>query len=231
MTVKAKDIRTAIGSLGLSQQVVCVHSSLRSFGCVEGGAQTVIQVFLDEGCTVLVPSASWGFYAVRPKPHQVPERNGGSAKAWQSHFEDQGNDLPGQNRIYHPHTEEIDKGMGAIPAAVIARLDRVRGNHPLFSFAAVGPLAREIIDQQSAIDVFAPLRALTANNGYLVLMGVDLTKATFLHYAEEMAGRIPFRRWFGTNRVRCRLAFSGSRPSTENHGQTARHANRSQVRT
>ena len=35
-----------------------VHSSLASFGRVEGGAAAVVQAFLDEGCTIVVPAFS-----------------------------------------------------------------------------------------------------------------------------------------------------------------------------
>lgn len=195
MKVTIDDIRVAIKNLELSQALLCIHASLRSFGCVDNGALTVIEGLRAEGCTILVPAASWGFYAVKPKPHQLPERNGGSAEAWQRYFASLTEPLPGTNRIYHPSTKEIDKGMGAIPAAVVNSPDCVRGNHPLFSFAAIGPHAHRLINQQTPLDFYGSLKALAENNGFVVLMGVDLTKATFLHYAEEVAGRIPFRRW------------------------------------
>jgi aminoglycoside N3'-acetyltransferase len=39
MKVTTSDIRLAIRNLGLAGRPLCVHSSLRSFGWVEGGAQ------------------------------------------------------------------------------------------------------------------------------------------------------------------------------------------------
>jgi len=85
--------------------------------------------------------------------------------------------------------------MGAIPAAVVAMPRRVRGNHPLCSFTAVGPLAEELMAGQEPLEVFRPLRALSEAGGYVVLMGVGLEAMTLIHLAEQMAGRNLFRRW------------------------------------
>ena len=42
VAVTRDELDAAIGELGLPGRVVCVHSSLRSFGTVDGGADTVI---------------------------------------------------------------------------------------------------------------------------------------------------------------------------------------------
>jgi aminoglycoside 3-N-acetyltransferase len=97
--------------------------------------------------------------------------------------------------VYTPDTTEIDLSMGSLPALVVHKSERARGNHPLNSFAAIGPLARLLIMHQSPLDVYAPLQALTEQGGAILLMGVGLERMTFLHYAEQEAGRIPFRRW------------------------------------
>ena len=85
--------------------------------------------------------------------------------------------------------------MGAIPAVLLARTARRRGAHPLNSFAALGPLAAELIDGQSPFDVYTPLARLCELGGALVLAGVDLTSATLVHLAEGDSGRELFRRW------------------------------------
>ncbi len=195
MQVTTKDIRLAVRKLDLSSQALCIHASLRSFGPVEGGASTIIRGLREEDCTVLVPASAWSYFAIKPKPHQLLERNGGSPKAWQAYFDSQPDPLPGTKRIYSPNIKEIDKGMGAIPAAVVANPKRVRGDHPLFSFAALGPLAETLIRPQSPLNVFGPFKELVNHDGAIVLMGVGLTTATFLHFAEEVAGRVLFRRW------------------------------------
>jgi aminoglycoside N3'-acetyltransferase len=188
VAVALQDIREAVRALGLGGRPVCVHASLRSFGRVDGGAQAVVAGLLGEGCTVLVPTFTWNFI-VPPLPHQRRQRNGGD-------FEAPARLLLAHDRVFTPDSNEIDlAGMGAVPAAVLACADRVRGNHPLCSFAAVGPLANDLVQGQAPLDKFAPLRRLAELDGAVVLMGVDLTSMTLLHLAEQMAGRQPFRRW------------------------------------
>jgi aminoglycoside 3-N-acetyltransferase len=98
--------------------------------------------------------------------------------------------------VYSVDTNEISQdAMGIIPATVLAQPGRVRGNHPLCSFTAIGPEAKLIVSSQTPIDIFAPLRALAEAGGWVVLMGVGLCSMTLVHAAEELAGRRPFIRW------------------------------------
>ncbi len=179
-------IREAIRSLGLAGLPVCVHSSLRSFGHVVGGADTVIDAFLDEGCTLVVPTFSAVMFGIAPPEGMRPPRNGfdyGSAQ-----------ESPGSGRIFTPESNELSASMGAIPAAVLARPGRVRGNNPLCSFTALGPGA-DLVREQRPLDVYAPLRLLGARGGFVLLIGVGLERMTLVHLAEEKSGRAPFRRW------------------------------------
>jgi aminoglycoside 3-N-acetyltransferase len=187
MAVTQKDIRHAVRALGLMDKPVFLHGSLSSFGQVAGGAGAVIGAFLDEGCTLLVPSFSSGF-EIAPPPHLQFERNG-----WT--YGETVDTATGEKRIYSPDSNEIDKYMGAIPATLLALAGRVRGSHPHDSFAGTGPLAAEIIGEQAPLDVYAPFRALIRLNGFVLLAGVGLTRMTLLHFAEKEAGRNLFRRW------------------------------------
>jgi aminoglycoside 3-N-acetyltransferase len=188
MIVTQKDIQLGIPALGLAGKPVFLHSSLSSFGLVAGGADAVVGAFLDEGCTLLVPSFSSGF-EIAPPHHLQFERNG-----WT--YSNTGSTAPIiTGGIYSPASNEIDKYMGAIPAAVLACAGRVRGNHPHDSFAGIGPLAAEIIESQAPLDVYAPFRALIRLDGFVLLAGVGLTRMTLLHLAEKEAGRNLFRRW------------------------------------
>ena len=62
MTVTLKDIEKALTELCISQgDIVLVHSSLKSFGTVEGGPETVIQAFknvITEQGTLVMPTLS-----------------------------------------------------------------------------------------------------------------------------------------------------------------------------
>jgi aminoglycoside N3'-acetyltransferase len=188
MATTVQEIQQAIQHLGLSGRALCQHASLRSFGWVEGGASAVLQRFLAEKCTVLVPTFSWNAFSVPAPVGMRPERNGYDYAVPRP-------PSPGMNRIYTPQTQEIDLDMGAIPAAVVAFPQRVRGNHPLCSFSAIGPQAKELVAGQEPLHVFAPLEALAATQGWVLLMGVGLESMTLIHLAEQKAGRRLFRRW------------------------------------
>jgi aminoglycoside 3-N-acetyltransferase len=151
----------------------------------------VVDGLLAEGCTVMVPTFSYGF-SVRPLPHQRPARNGTGYRF----PPDEPDASDGAHRVYRPDSNEISRAeMGAIPAEVLAIPGRVRGNHPLSSFSAVGPLAAELISGQAPLRVYAPLQALADRGGFVLLMGAGLRRLTLLHCAEQMAGRNLFRRW------------------------------------
>lgn len=178
------EIRAGIRALALSGQPVCLHASLRSFGRISGGADAVIDAFLAEGCTLLVPAFTHVFI-VPPPPGMQPARNGWGER---DHAVDCG-------RTYHPDVDDIDDELGALPRALLARPGRARGRHQVNSFAALGPLADELVAGQRPHDVYAPLRELAARGGSVLLAGVGLTRMTLIHLAEHQAGRALFLRW------------------------------------
>jgi len=186
--ITEEDIQKSVYGMGFSGLPVCLHSSLRSFGYIRGGAQAVINGFLAEGCTLLVPSFSDDF-AVPPPAGQQVRRNGWAY----AHY---AGPLKGIDRVYTPQSNEItQEEMGVIPATVLSQPGRLRGNHPLNSFTAIGKQSGGLIGHQTPSDVFAPLQTLCEIGGWVVLIGVGLDKITLIHAAEEVAGRKPFVRW------------------------------------
>lgn len=210
-SVTARDVAAGLRRLDLAGKPVCLHSSLSSFGTVVGGADSVVDAFVAEHCILLVPSYSWGF-AVAPTEGLRPSRNG-----WDY---EQPRVVEATQTTYTPETTEIDREMGAIPAAVVVRPGRARGNHPLCSFTALGPRAAEAVAAQTWDDPYAPLKWLTDNDGVVLLAGVGLRSMTFVHYAEQLAGRALFRRWvideYGVTRMvpvgGCSNGFEGLAP-------------------
>ena len=121
-SVASAALRRAVRALGLAGRPVCVHASLRSFGWVEGGARTVVDAFLAEGCTVLVPAFASAFRAPPPAGWWLPQNAwapGAGADA-----------APGAAAADTPDTPEIDRDLGAVPAAVVATPGRRRGRTP-----------------------------------------------------------------------------------------------------
>lgn len=187
LPVTVSSIESAVRGLGLENKPLCVHASLRSFGRVEGGAKALLDGFLAANCTILVPSFS-SYFAISPPEGMRPDHNGWDYSVRCA--------LPESTGLrFTPSAGLIDSDMGALPAAVVSNGARARGNHPLNSFAALGPLAQNLVRNQSPLDVYAPLRELSDRGGYVILMGVGLDRMTALHLAEQNAGRTLFRRW------------------------------------
>ena len=185
MQVARQDIADAAAANRPVGASLCVHSSLSSFGHVGGGARAAIDGLLDAGCTVMAPAFSYTFAASPPPGRSLP-RN-----AW----DDSAGPFAVSSEVYTPDCNDIDDSMGAVSAAVVETTGRSRGNHPLNSFAAVGPMAGKLTASQAPLDVYAPFKELARLGGYVVMMGVDLRSITALHFAEQMAGRVLFRRW------------------------------------
>jgi aminoglycoside 3-N-acetyltransferase len=185
--VTFRDIRFAARNLGAAGLPLCIHSSLRSFGRVAAGAAAVVDGLLAEGCTVLVPTFTEGRAAVPPPLGRHLQRNGGDAIVPRPTD-------PGP-WFFDASSNYIDANMGAIPAEVLCRPGRIRGDHPRDSFSALGPRAATLVADQRPLQVFAPFKSLAEQGGLVILMGVGLDRMTLLHDAEQLAGRRLFRRW------------------------------------
>lgn len=147
----------------------------------------------------MVPTFSFhGFKAPAPL-NDRPPRNG----------TDYSRPATSTGKVFSTDMKEVDPEMGAIPNAVLAMTGHARGNHPHCSFTAIGPLARALIAGQRPDDVFAPLRALAAIEGFVVLMGVGLDRMTLIHLAEQEAGRRMFIGWFAAGDGSIRRAEAG----------------------
>lgn len=191
VAVTGGEVEGALVALGLSGRPVCVHASLRSFGTLAGGPDTVIDSVLAVGATLLVPTASFRTcLAPRPPGSPLP-----------FNAEDDGS-LPAADATpagsWRPEATFVDPAMGALPRRVLERPGHVRGDHPLSSFTAIGPLAADLVGGQRPLDVFAPLRELAERGGAVVGMGVGLDTVTLLHEAERRAGLRLLRRWAWT---------------------------------
>lgn len=186
-TITYTHLVKAIRDAGLAQGILCLHSSLKSFGYVEGGADTVLRAFLDEGCTLIVPTFTYESVAPPPPDRRILQNGMDNTEGF---------DASKQVGVYDQNSTMIVRDMGAIPARLLAQTGRARSVHPLNSFGGLGPQAQALIDTQTLLNVYGPYKAMYANpSAHLALIGVDLTKATPIHFAEELAGRRLFRRW------------------------------------
>lgn len=159
---------------------------MRSFGRSSVSAAALLDELLEIGCTVVVPTFTYEL------AQPAPTGNRPAQNAWDY-----------DSRTPVQHDERYDAGenalsvkdMGVFSAEVLRRSNRVRGEHPLNSFSAVGADAREIIGTQRPDRVYGPLEDVCDRGGLVLLVGVGFTSMTLLHLAEKMAGRRLFQRW------------------------------------
>lgn len=197
MVVSFRDIVIGLRSLNIEpDRPLILHASLSSFGEVRGGAETVVGALLSVFPQVMTPAFTFKTCLV---PEDGPQENG-------IHY-GTGRDLNQMAEFFTP-SMPADKIIGVISETLRKNPQAKRSNHPMLSFAGVG--LDELIASQTLEEPLAPIGGLMARGGYVLLMGVDQTVNTSIHYAEKLAGRKQFTRWALTPQgVKESLAFPG----------------------
>ncbi len=157
-----QDLQNSFQNIGLrSGDTVLVHSSLRTLGPVDGGADTVIDALLE----TVGPD---GILAMPTHTFKV---------------------VNAQQPIFHQAL--TPSCVGALTEVFRKRSGTVRGLHPTHSIAAVGPRADEFIairEQDSTpCPPESPYGRLRTWNGKVLIIGVGLECCTFFHGCEEWA--------------------------------------------
>jgi aminoglycoside 3-N-acetyltransferase len=83
--------------------------------------------------------------------------------------------------------------MGVLAETLRTHPRAKRSSHPILSFAGIH--ADAILNSQRMYDPLAPIGSLAERDGWVLLLGVDHTVNTSIHYAEKVAGRMQFIRW------------------------------------
>jgi aminoglycoside 3-N-acetyltransferase len=175
------ELKRAFDGLRLAGKPVIAHASLKKFGRIDGGPKTAIQAMLASFKGVIMPTFT---YKTMVTPEVGPPNNGITY----------GSDQNG-NKLVEPfnHAMPPDKMMGLLPFALIREKSAMRTSHPILSFGGVQ--ADDILSSQTLFDPLAPIRALAEKDGWVVLINVDHSVNTSIHYAEKLAGRRQFVRW------------------------------------
>jgi aminoglycoside N3'-acetyltransferase len=170
--------------LGVSKTLdVLVLANASAFGDVEGGPETIAGAVMAAAGTVVVPAFT---YQTQIVPQVGPPNNGiiyGESDAQNLKAEIFRPDLP-----VHPDC-------GVVAEALRQDNDSLRSTHPVLSFAAQGPKAREVLSAQTLENPFGPVAWLEAHDGAVLLLGTDHRENVALHLAEQRAGRRTFTRW------------------------------------
>ncbi len=164
--VTSTDIVKGLQALGLTPGCkVLAHSSLSSFGYVEGGADTVIDALLEavgsQG-TVLVPTLTGNETL---SPANPPVFDPARTPCWTGH----------------------------IPETFRKRPSAVRSIHPTHSVAAIGADAHSLTADHwfsiTPCDEYSPYYRLSQrSDSYILLIGVDHESSTMFHCVEEIVG-------------------------------------------
>lgn len=180
--ISYRDLTNALRDLGIDgSQPAIAHVSLSAFGHVKGGADTVVGALISATSSVIMPAFT---YKTMITPDEGPPDNGityGSGDR--------------QNQMAEFYTPDMpaDPLMGIVPETLRQLEEAQRSNHPIYSFSGIN--AQDILDTQNIHDPFGPIFALTELNGNILLLGVDHTSNTSIHFAEKIAGRKQFIRW------------------------------------
>src|SRR2546426_9622156 len=186
VTVSREALDEGLRRLGLSGKSVAVHSSLRSFGDVEGGAKTVIRALQDVCATVLMP----GFQCAAKIPPPPEKRYRQNGCDYAVPF-----DLQTRPRPFDVQATPLHPKMGVVCHTFAQCPGVLRSYHPWHSWLGTGEHAAAWLADHPWETTNRPLESLARAGGILLLLGVSLCSSTAVHVAEERAGRRPFIRW------------------------------------
>lgn len=184
-------IAAGLDRLGLSKQSsVVVHASLRSFGQVDGGPDTVVAALRRVCGTVLMMAGSDDLTRVLAPPGLVRPNNAyWNADTWEAFDRSVQAATP-----YRPDLP-VSRWLGAVAESLRTRADAVRGPHPLISFVAVGDQAEDVISHERLDFPLGSLARLAELDGDVLLLGVGHTSNTTIHLAEQRLGFGRFYRY------------------------------------
>jgi len=176
-----RQIAKALNQLGLNCPAIA-HVSLSSFGDeVRGSGETVVGALLGAFSGLMMPTFTYKTMLI---PEVGPENNGleyGRSR-----------DANLMAEFFSPQMP-ADAMMGAVPEALRQHPHARRSMHPMLSFTGIN--VDRALAAQTIADPLAPIAVLAESQAYVVLVGVNHTVNTSIHYAEKLAGRKQFLRW------------------------------------
>lgn len=162
----------ALDQAGLPEgAAVLIHTSLKSIGYVEGGAEAVVDALIEA----------------------VVERRRGTLVLPTFSIDGTMHNTLSSGRVFDVRT--TPSNLGAIPEVLRRRPGVARSVHPSHSFAALGPLATWLTEAHhlagSNFGANTPMVRLLEKHGYLMGIGTHLGNVTFYHCLEDLLDDFP----------------------------------------
>ena len=211
MKVTREDLKKGFYDLRLGNLPVIVHASLKTFGEVDGGAATVAEALVESFRSILTPAFT---YKTMITPEVGPKDNGMVYGT--------GRDANKMAEFFSPDMP-VDRLIGSIPEALRQNPLAKRSSHPILSFTGIH--TERFLAAQTMKDPFGPIGEMERSGGWVLLLGVNHTVNTSIHYAEKLAGRRTFLRWALTPRgviecpsfPGCSAGFDAIAPELKHH--------------
>jgi aminoglycoside 3-N-acetyltransferase len=177
-----RDLSSGLRQLGLDAGCpVIVHASLSAFGEIRGGAETLLGAVSSLTSGVMMPAFTYKTMII---PEEGPPDN---ALDYGS-----GRDQNRMAEFYQPDMP-ADPSLGGTAETLRQLPDSLRSSHPVLSFSGVR--VGSALTYQTLTEPLAPVATLVEMGGWVLLLGVNHSVNTSLHYAETLAGRPQFTRW------------------------------------
>lgn len=179
--MRYEELKAAFQELGLMTKPVIAHASLKPFGYVHNGADAILQALSESVLSLVMPTFT---YKTMVTPEVGPPNNGITYG------------LDGDlNKMAQPFTLDMsaDPMMGMLPETLRNHPLAKRTSHPILSFTGIN--ADLALGAQTLYEPLAPIAALADQDGWVMLINVDHSVNTSIHYAEKLAGRRRFIRW------------------------------------
>lgn len=196
--ITVRELLAGLESLPIKGQAVIAHGSFKSLGEVQGGPRVVIDALVKTCGSLVMPTFT---YQTMVTPLVGPPNNALDYTAEESNRRKQ-DDSTYQAIPFHRDLP-ADTEMGILAETLRQHAGAKRTLHPILSFAGIN--ADYALERQTIYDPFAPIGALAEKDGWVVMIGVDHSVNTSIHYAEKLAGRKQFIRWALTRKriVQC----------------------------
>lgn len=178
-----KDLELLLCRMGVVKgDIVILHASLKAFGYLVGGEETLID-------TILVTIGPMGTLIMPTQTKHI-----GNPKFWEYPPVPQGweNQIRDSIASYDPKKTPVVKELGRVSGYFAFYPNTYRSSHPLYSFTACGKEAKYITDNHKldyGLGWDSPLSKLYVMNAKIILLGTDFESNTSIHLSEYNLGR------------------------------------------